>query len=188
MKENVLGSIRLFLALTVLLGGAYPFVVWGIGRVAFREKADGSFLRREEKDPQSQIVGSQLIGQSFSSKKFFHGRPSAAGDAGYDPTNTGGTNLGPTSKKLADAIRDKVGAVRGENPEPGASGPLPADASRRPRPGWTLTSPRSTRASRFRALRRKPVFRRPTSRRSSAGTSRDASSASTARAVSTSSL
>jgi K+-transporting ATPase ATPase C chain len=128
MKENVLSSLRLFLALTVLLGLAYPLAVWAIGRVAFREKADGSFLRKEEGGGRATTVGSALIGQSFLSKKFFHGRPSAAGDSGYDATQSGGTNLGPTSKKLAQAIRDRVAALRLENPEAGASDALPADA------------------------------------------------------------
>lgn len=127
MKENVFGSIRLFLALTVLLGLAYPIAVWGIGRVAFREKADGSFLRKEEADGSSRVVGSSLIGQSFLSEKFFHSRPSAAGDAGYDATQSGGTNLGPTSKTLADAIRERVAAERTDNPS-AAGSPVPADA------------------------------------------------------------
>lgn len=121
MKEHVLPSVRLFLALTVLLGLGYPLVVWGVGRIAFREKADGSFLRKGET-----TVGSSLIGQNFSMPGHFHGRPSGAGEHGYDATATGGTNLGPTSKKLADAIRDAVAQVRQENP--GASGPVPADA------------------------------------------------------------
>jgi K+-transporting ATPase ATPase C chain len=125
MKEHVVPSVRLFLALTLLLGFAYPMAVWGIGRVAFREKADGSLLRREEGNPHSRVVGSVLIGQSFTSKKFFHSRPSAAGN-GYDSTASGGTNLGPTSKKLADAVREAVAAARSENPE--AKGGVPADA------------------------------------------------------------
>lgn len=124
MKENVLGSLRLFLALTVLLGLAYPMVVWGIGRVAFREKADGSFLRKEEGNPRSPAVGSSLIGQSFVMPGHFHGRPSAAG-SGYDPTASAGTNLGPTSKKLADSVKDAVTAVRSDE---GATGAVPADA------------------------------------------------------------
>lgn len=141
-QEDVLGSIRLFLALTVLLGGAYPLAVWGIGRVAFREKADGGFLRMGEgpggagaREPQAaprgRIVGSALIGQSFHSKKFFFSRPSAAGDSGYDPTASGGTNLGPTSKKLADSIRERVAALRAEYPflaTTRASLSVPADA------------------------------------------------------------
>jgi K+-transporting ATPase ATPase C chain len=129
MKENVLGSIRLVLALTVLLGGVYPLVVWAVGQAAFREKANGSFLRVREGSgvPSDRIVGSALIGQSFHSRKFFHSRPSAAGDAGYDPTASGGTNFGPTSRKLADSIRDRVAALRAENPA--AAGPsVPADS------------------------------------------------------------
>ncbi len=129
MKENIFGSFRLFLALTVLLGFVYPAVVWGIGQVAFREKADGGFLRKEEGDPRSRVVGSALVGQSFTSKKFFRSRPSAAGDPGYDATASGGTNLGPTSKKLADSIRERVAALRAENADaPGVSGSVPADA------------------------------------------------------------
>jgi K+-transporting ATPase ATPase C chain len=125
MKENVLGSLRLFLALTVLLGLAYPLAVWAIGRVAFREKADGSLLRKEEGGGRAAPVGSALIGQSFLSKKFFHGRPSAAGDTGYGPTQSGGTNLGPTSQKLADSVKDAVAAVRSDE---GVTGSVPADA------------------------------------------------------------
>src|SRR5512140_2876146 len=127
MKENLLGSLRLFMALTVLLGLAYPGVVWTVGRLAFRDAADGSFLRREEGHGQSRIVGSRLIGQSFSSKKFFHPRPSASGDAGYDATASGGTNLGPTSQKLADSIRERVAALRADKPFLAGSS-VPADA------------------------------------------------------------
>lgn len=121
MKEHFLPSIRLFLALTVLLGLGYPALVWGFGRLAFRDAADGSLLRKGEA-----TVGSLLIGQSFSMPGHFHGRPSGAGEHGYDPMASGGTNLGPTSKKLADAVRDAVAVVRQENPE--SSGPVPADA------------------------------------------------------------
>jgi len=128
MKNDVLGSLRLFLALTLLLGLGYPAVVWAVGQIAFQDAANGSFLRREEGDRRVRVVGSSLIGQSFTSKKFFHPRPSAAGDSGYDATQSGGTNLGPTSKKLSEAIRDRVAALRGENPDAGAAGSVPADA------------------------------------------------------------
>jgi K+-transporting ATPase ATPase C chain len=126
MKQHLLASVRVYLALTLLLGLAYPAVVWGIGQTAFKEKADGSLLRKKEGDRQGEIVGSSLIGQSFSSKNLFHGRPSAAGENGDDPMSSGGTNLGPTSKKLAGAIRDAVARLRAENPS--ESGPVPADA------------------------------------------------------------
>jgi len=121
MKENLLPSIRLYLVLTLLLGLGYPAAVWGVGRIAFREQADGSFLRKEER-----VVGSSLIGQAFSSPRLFHGRPSAAGERGYDASASGGTNLGPTSKKLADSVREAVAALRAENPN--AVAPVPADA------------------------------------------------------------
>lgn len=121
MKEHFAPSLRLFLALTVLLGLAYPLAVWGIGRLAFRDAADGSLLRRGKT-----IVGSSLIGQSFESPMLFHGRPSAAGEKGYDATASGGTNLGPTSKKLADSVRKAVAAQRADNP--GEVLPVPADA------------------------------------------------------------
>jgi K+-transporting ATPase ATPase C chain len=124
MKENVLGSLRLFLALTVLLGLAYPLAVWAIGRVAFREKADGSLLRGKEGTSPGAAVGSSLIGQSFVMPGHFHGRPSAAG-SGYDASASSGTNLGPTSKKLADSVKDAVTAVRSDE---GVTAAVPADA------------------------------------------------------------
>lgn len=119
MKENILGSLRLFLALTVLLGLGYPALVWAIGRVTFRDKADGSLVPKD-----NVTVGSSLIGQSFVMPGHFHGRPSAAG-SGYDPTASGGTNLGPTSKKLADSVKDAVTALRSDE---GVTGSVPADA------------------------------------------------------------
>jgi len=119
MKENVLGSLRLFLALTLLLGLGYPALVWAIGRVTFRDKADGSLVPKD-----NVTVGSSLIGQSFVMPGHFHGRPSAAGN-GYDPTASGGTNLGPTSKKLADSVKDAVTALRSDE---GVNGSVPAEA------------------------------------------------------------
>jgi len=119
MKENVFGSVRLFLALTVLLGLGYPALVWAIGRVTFRDKADGSLVPKD-----NVTVGSSLIGQSFVMPGHFHGRPSAAGN-GYDPTSTGGSNLGPTSRKLADSIKDAVTSVRSDE---GVTTSVPADA------------------------------------------------------------
>jgi K+-transporting ATPase ATPase C chain len=124
MKENVLGSLRLFLALTLLLGLGYPLVVWAIGQIAFRDAANGSFLRGKEPTGPGGTVGSSLIGQSFVMPGHFHGRPSAAGN-GYDATATGGTNLGPTSKKLAESVKDAVTAVRTDE---GVTGSVPADA------------------------------------------------------------
>jgi potassium-transporting ATPase KdpC subunit len=84
-------AIRTTLVLLILTCGIYPGVVWAIGRLAFRDQANGSLLVRD-----GRVVGSSLIGQSFTSDRYFHSRPSASN---YDATASGGTNLGPTSRK-----------------------------------------------------------------------------------------
>lgn len=105
----------------VLLGGVYPVAVWVFGRAFFPEKADGSLIRAG-----GEIVGSSLLAQDFSEKRFFHPRPSAAGQ-GYDAAHSGGSNLGPLSKGLSESVRARVEAYRAENGLP--SGTLvPADA------------------------------------------------------------
>jgi K+-transporting ATPase ATPase C chain len=119
MKEHLLPSIRLYLVLTLVLGFGYPAVVWAVGRLAFRDAAAGSPLPKGDT-----IVGSSLIGQSFVMPGHFHGRPSAAG-SGYDATASSGTNLGPTSQKLADSVKDAVKSVREDE---GVTGSVPADA------------------------------------------------------------
>jgi K+-transporting ATPase ATPase C chain len=103
----------------VLLGLIYPLVVWLFAAVLFHNQAAGSLIEENGK-----LIGSSLVGQLFTKPGYFHGRPSAAGK-GYDPTQTGGTNLGPTSKKLIDATRDAVAALHKENPD--ATGPVPPD-------------------------------------------------------------
>jgi K+-transporting ATPase ATPase C chain len=110
------------LILTAVCCGVYPLIVLGIAQTFFREKANGSLVT----DPSGTIRGSVLLGQSFTSEKYFHPRPSNAG-AGYDATNSGGSNLGPTSRKLHDAIQERVAAYRREN-ELGGSALVPADA------------------------------------------------------------
>jgi len=107
--------------LTVLLGGVYPAVVWGVSRVFWREKADGSFVTGAD----GRIVGSELIGQGFRSGKYLHSRPSAAGKDGYDATASQGTNQGPTNADLAKAIAAAVAAAREDRP--GDARPVPAD-------------------------------------------------------------
>jgi K+-transporting ATPase ATPase C chain len=94
-------AILLTVFFIVVTGLAFPVVVWGIGRVAFPHQAEGSLLR----DARGRVIGSELIGQPFSKPEYFHPRPSAAG-AGYDAANSGGTNLGPTSDKLVNGIKD----------------------------------------------------------------------------------
>jgi potassium-transporting ATPase KdpC subunit len=107
MKNHLLTSIRMTIVLAIITCGIYPAAVWAIGQLAFNHQANGSLIERNGK-----VIGSELIGQSFTSDRFFHSRPSAAGKDGYDPTATGGTNLGPTSKKLRDSIAAAVGNRR----------------------------------------------------------------------------
>lgn len=104
----------------IALGVVYPFVIWAIGTLLFHHQAQGSLVY----DKHGALIGSELVGQSFTKPQYFHGRPSAAGK-GYDPTSTGGTNYGPTSKKLIDSTRSTIAALRKENPD--ATGPIPMD-------------------------------------------------------------
>lgn len=120
MKDHVFVSIRLLVVFTLLLGFAYPAVVWAVGRVAFPSAASGSFVLHGGK-----VVGSELIGQAVTAPGLFRTRPSAAG-SGYDAAASSGSNLGPTSKALAERVAAEAGKARAENP--GAKGPAPADA------------------------------------------------------------
>jgi K+-transporting ATPase ATPase C chain len=115
-----LGTAVRFTIVTVLAFGiAYPVVMWGFSAALFPEQAGGSLVSADGK-----IIGSAIVGQAFTKPQYFHPRPSAAGK-GYDPTSTGGTNLGPTSKKLIDGTAAAIAQVRKENPD--ASGPVPMD-------------------------------------------------------------
>jgi K+-transporting ATPase ATPase C chain len=115
-------SLLTMVALLILLCGIYPVVVWGIAQMAFPGKANGSLIEIKDK-----TVGSGLIAQSFSSPQYFHPRPSAAGEIGYDGTSSGGSNLGPLSQKLVDQVKERLDKYREENDVP--SGTLiPADA------------------------------------------------------------
>jgi potassium-transporting ATPase KdpC subunit len=119
MFEHIKISIRITVVLLVITCGLYPLAVWGIGQTLFHDKANGSLITRNGK-----VIGSEIIGQSFSSERFFHGRPSGAGTDGYDATASGGTNWGPTSKKLLDAITDRTTRYADTKP----AGGIPADA------------------------------------------------------------
>jgi potassium-transporting ATPase KdpC subunit len=113
MKEffsHIRGAVISTFVLAVVCCGLYPLIVFGISQALFRDKANGSLIV----DPDGTIRGSKLLGQAFAGPKYFHPRPSAAGN-GYDATSSGGSNLGPTSQKLNDAIKDRVGAYRKEN-------------------------------------------------------------------------
>ena len=110
-------AIVLTLLLMVLTCGIYPLVVMGIGQAAFSHQANGSLIVDK-----GVVTGSELIGQSFTSARYFNGRPSAAGK-GYDGTSSSGSNLGPTSKALVDRMKGDIAKYRAMNP----GQPIPAD-------------------------------------------------------------
>jgi potassium-transporting ATPase KdpC subunit len=116
MKKNLLIALWFTLVTTVMFGVLYPLVVTGLAQLFFPAKANGQLIQKNGK-----IVGSRIIGQSFSGPGYFHSRPSNAG-TGYDPTASGGSNLGPTNKNLLERVRGDVEKVRAENP--GASIPV----------------------------------------------------------------
>lgn len=120
--SEIRGAIFATLILTIVCCGAYPLVVFGISQALFRDKANGSLIV----DANGMVHGSKLLGQGFADAKYFHPRPSAAGN-GYDATSSGGSNLGPTSRKLNDAIKERLAAYRAENGL-SESAPVPADA------------------------------------------------------------
>jgi K+-transporting ATPase ATPase C chain len=109
--------------LTLILGIGYPLLICGIGKLFFHQETNGSLLYYKD----GKVIGSDLIGQNFTKPHYFHPRPSAAGDKGYDAENSSGSNLGPTSKKLISALDNRIQSYRSEN----ALSPnikIPADA------------------------------------------------------------
>jgi potassium-transporting ATPase KdpC subunit len=125
MKElfsEIRGAVFATLVLAIVCCGLYPLVVFGISQALFHDKANGSLIL----DKDGAVRGSRLLAQGFTAEKYFHPRPSAAGN-GYDAANSGGSNLGPTSQKLNDAIKDRVDAYRKENGL-NADQSVPADA------------------------------------------------------------
>jgi potassium-transporting ATPase KdpC subunit len=122
----ILSQLRISLiavvTLAVLLCGIYPAIVWGLAQILFPDSANGSLVKVDGK-----VVGSQLLAQNFTGARYFHPRPSSAGDAGYDAANSGGSNLGPTSKKLIETVKNRIDAYRAEN-NLSAETPVPADA------------------------------------------------------------
>jgi K+-transporting ATPase ATPase C chain len=129
MLKEIRPAIVLLVALTLITGLAYPLAITGLAGVLFPYQAQGSMLERD-----GMVVGSELIGQSFADDKYFHGRPSATNtpdpndptknvDAPYNAANSGGSNLGPTSKMLADRLQADVDKLKAENP----AAPVPVD-------------------------------------------------------------
>jgi K+-transporting ATPase ATPase C chain len=121
MRSALLIALRTTVVTLVLTGILYPLVVTGIGQAFFSKSAQGSFVT----DDRGRVVGSELIAQQFSRPEYLQARPSAAGDKGFDPTSSSGSNLGPTSQKLRDRVVADAERLRSENPA--APGPLPAE-------------------------------------------------------------
>jgi K+-transporting ATPase ATPase C chain len=117
INRNLVTAVLMTIVTTVILGVIYPLAITGIAQVAFPDKANGQLITKDGK-----VIGSKIIGQGFSSSGYFRPRPSAAG-TGYDAANSAGTQMGPTNKKLMDAVKANVEVARKENPK----APVPID-------------------------------------------------------------
>src|SRR5579875_2030287 len=121
MFRQLAPGLKMMILFTILTGLIYPSLVTALCQLFFTRQANGSLIVQK-----GRVIGSALLGQNFTRPDYFHPRPSAAGNEGYDPTSSGGSNLGPTSQKLYDRIRSAAMQFRKENPD--FSGPIPADA------------------------------------------------------------
>jgi len=115
MKKNLITAVLMTIATTILLGVIYPLVVTGLAQVIFPAKANGQLIESNGK-----VIGSRILGQAFTGAGYFHSRPSAVS---YDPTNSNGSQLGPTNQKLIDRVTGDVAALNAENP----GTPIPVD-------------------------------------------------------------
>ncbi|MBV9505536.1 MAG: potassium-transporting ATPase subunit KdpC [Acidobacteriia bacterium] len=120
MWAQIMPALRIKIFFTVLLGVIYPLAITAISQAIFPHQSNGSLVEVGGK-----VIGSELIGQNFSKPQYFHPRPSAAGNDGYDPTSSGGSNFGPTNQKLIDRVKADVAKFRKDNPD--YDGPIPAD-------------------------------------------------------------
>ena len=120
MWSQISPGLRINIFFTLLLGIVYPLVVTGICQLAFPHQANGSLITQS-----GTVIGSELIGQNFTKPEYFQPRPSTAGNDGYDPTASGGSNLGPTNKKLIDRVQASVDKFHKDNPD--YQGAIPAD-------------------------------------------------------------
>lgn len=109
MKKNLLTAVWMTIATTILLGVIYPLMVTAIAQMFFHDKANGQLIEQDGK-----VIGSRIIGQPFTSAKYFHSRPSAAG-TGYDAANSSASNLGPTNQKLIDRVKSDVATLQAED-------------------------------------------------------------------------
>jgi len=122
MRRQLFPALMMLLVFTVITGLVYPLVVTGVAQGAFGDKADGSLVENAD----GEVVGSSLIGQTFTEPEYFHPRPSAAGD-GYDASASSGSNLGPTNDELLASVEERAEAYREENGL-GAAAEVPVDA------------------------------------------------------------
>jgi K+-transporting ATPase ATPase C chain len=120
MWQQMIPALRITLVMTAVTGLLYPALVTGLAQLIFPEQANGSLIERD-----GRMIGSDLLGQTFTRPEYFHPRPSAAGQ-GYDAVASGGSNLGPTSAKLLNRVGESVTAWRAAHPETSAH--VPADA------------------------------------------------------------
>jgi potassium-transporting ATPase KdpC subunit len=118
MKKNLITAFLMTIAMTILLGLIYPLVVTGVAQLVFKDKANGQIVRRN-----GEAIGSRIIAQPFTSPKYFHPRPSFAGNNGYDAANSAGTNYAPTNQKLIDRVKADAASLQAENP----GQPIPVD-------------------------------------------------------------
>jgi K+-transporting ATPase ATPase C chain len=122
LKELLTATLTTLL-FAVILCGLFPLIIFGAGQLFFPQQANGSLLESSDR----RIIGSERLGQNFAGAKYFHPRPSSAGANGYDAASSSGSNLGPTSRKLIDAVKQRAGAYRAENGL-AADALIPADA------------------------------------------------------------